>query len=199
LMVPAMQRGSTAALYKVTEHIVSLSALTAGYGLLLLAIITAIEIIARKLFNYSFQGVDEIGGYVLAITASLGFGYALMTRTHTRVDFILRMLPLGIRGFFHLAAMIILLAISIGMLWYAYSALMETLEYGSIANSPLETPLWIPQSLWLAGFVAFALIAALWTVRAAVLFVRGNFRQLDADFGLASVEEEIAAVDDVET
>ena len=170
-----------------------------GYACLGLSFLIVVEILARKLFNFSLQGVDEIGGYVLAITASLGFGYALMTRTHTRVDFLLRRLPIGIRGFFHLAAMIVLWAISIGMLWYAHSALMETLEYGSIANSPLETPIWIPQSLWLAGFVAFTLIAALWTVRAAGLFVRGDFQQLDADFGPPSVDEEIAAVDDAET
>lgn len=193
---PAMQRISG---YKAIERVVSLSALIAGYALLFLAIMTAIEIVGRKLFNFSFQGVDEIGGYVLAITASLGFGYALMTRTHTRVDFLLRMLPVGVRGLLHLAAMIVLLAIAIGMLWYAYSALMETLEYGSIANSPLETPIWIPQTLWLAGFIAFALIAALLTVRAAGLFIRGKFEQLDADFGPPTVDEEIAAVDDAET
>lgn len=193
---PAMQRIWG---YKAIERVVSLSALIAGYALLFLAIMTAIEIVGRKLFNFSFQGVDEIGGYVLAITASLGFGYALMTRTHTRVDFLLRMLPVGVRGLLHLAAMIVLLAIAIGMLWYAYSALMETLEYGSIANSPLETPIWIPQTLWLAGFIAFALIAALLTVRAAGLFIRGKFEQLDADFGPPTVDEEIAAVDDAET
>ena len=43
-------------------------------------------IIARKLFSYSLQGVDEIGGYVVAITGTFGFAYALINRTHTRIE-----------------------------------------------------------------------------------------------------------------
>ena len=31
-----------------------------------------LEIVARKLFNYSFQGVDELGGYILAVVAAVG-------------------------------------------------------------------------------------------------------------------------------
>ena len=181
---------------KTVERIVSLVALVAGYALLFQAIITAIEIIGRKLFNFSFQGVDEIGGYVLAITASFGFGYALLTRSHTRVDFLLRMLPVPVRGTLHFCALLVLAAISWGMLWYALAALRETMEYGSIANSPLETPMWIPQSLWLVGFVVFLIIAVLLSFRAGFLFFTGKFDQLDRDFGPPTVDEEIAAVDD---
>ena len=180
---------------KSIEKIVSVTALVAGYALLLQAIVTAIEIIGRKLFNFSFQGVDEVGGYVLAITASFGFGYALLMRSHTRIDFLLRMLPIQARAVLHLGAFLVMAAISAGMLWYAVAALNETLEYGSIANSPLETPIWIPQSLWLAGFISFLLIALLLLLRAALLLVSGNFKQLDQDFGPPTIDEEIAAVD----
>jgi TRAP-type C4-dicarboxylate transport system permease small subunit len=181
---------------RATEHAVTIGALVAGYALLVQAVMTAIEIVGRKLFSFSFQGVDELGGYALAITASLGFGYATLTRTHTRVDIVLRLLPRNIRGFIHLIAIAVLFAISISMLWYARWALGETLLYGSIANSPLETPLWIPQSLWLAGFVTFAGVAGLMTYRAVVLVIRRDFTTLEHEFGTLTPDEEIAAVQD---
>jgi len=179
---------------RFAEHAVTLGALAAGYALLVQAIMTTIEIVGRKLFNFSFQGVDELGGYALAITASLGFGYAALTRTHTRVDILLRLLPLRARGLIHLAAVIVLLGIAIAMLWYSYSALDETLLYGSIANSPLETPLWIPQGLWLAGFVTFTVVTVLMTWRAGALLLRKDFATLDQEFGTLTPDDEIAAV-----
>ena len=181
---------------RLAERVVAWGALVAGYALLVQAVMTAIEIVGRKLFNFSFQGVDELGGYALAVTASLGFGYAALTRTHTRVDIVLRLLPQRIRGLIHLAAMFVLLGIALSMLWYAYYALDETLLYGSIANSPLETPLWIPQSLWLAGFVTFAVVVGLMTWRAVALVLRSDYATLDFEFGTLTPDEEIAAVQD---
>lgn len=181
---------------RLAERVVTWGALVAGYALLIQSVMTAIEIVGRKLFNFSFQGVDELGGYALAVTASLGFGYAALTRTHTRVDILLRLLPRQLRGLIHLAAMVVLLGIALSMLWYAYSALDETLLYGSIANSPLETPLWIPQSLWLAGFVTFAVVTVLMTWRAVALLLRNDFAALDHEFGTLTPDEEIAAVQD---
>ncbi len=171
-------------------------ALVAGYALLAQAVATFIEILARKLFNYSFQGVDEIGGYVLAIVASFGFGYAAMTRSHTRVDLVLHRVAPGIRALIHLLATTILALIACGMLWYALQAFRETLAYQSIANSPLETPIWIPQSIWLAGFCVFALAGLFLVLRAAQLFARRDYQSLEHEVGTATPEEEIDALAD---
>jgi hypothetical protein len=34
---------------------------------------TCVEMVSRKLFNYNLQGIDEIGGYTLAVTSAIGF------------------------------------------------------------------------------------------------------------------------------
>ena len=179
---------------RLAEHAVTLGALVAGYALLVQAIMTAIEIVGRN------KGLSDFdGGHVATPPSSrpcAGFGYAALTRTHTRVDIVLRLLPRQIRGLIHLAAIVVLLGIALSMLWYAYSALDETLLYGSIANSPLETPLWIPQSLWLAGFVTFAVVTVLMTWRAIALLLRKDFATLDHEFGTLTPDEEIAAVQD---
>jgi TRAP-type C4-dicarboxylate transport system permease small subunit len=177
---------------RLADRVVTIAALAAGYALLAQAILTAVEIVARKLLNFSFQGVDELGGYGLAITASLGFGFATLHRAHTRVDILLRVLSPPIRACLHVMASTVLLAIAICMLWYSQSSLGETLLYGSIANSPLQTPLWIPQTLWLAGFVVFVISAAIMAYRAASLLFRGEITTLDREFGPPTLDDEIS-------
>ena len=61
-----------------------------GYVLLGLSFLIVFEVIARKLFDFSLPGVDEIGGYVVTITGTFGFAYALIERTHTRIDIVFR-------------------------------------------------------------------------------------------------------------
>lgn len=177
---------------RIADRVVTMAALAAGYALLAQAAMTAVEIVARKLFSFSFQGVDELGGYGLAITASLGFGFATLHRAHTRVDILLRVLAPRLRAVLHVMASTVLLFIALCMLWYSQSSLGETLLYGSVANSPLQTPLWIPQTLWLAGFVVFTASAAIMAFRAAALLYRGEIAILDREFGPPSLEDEIS-------
>ncbi|RXJ71887.1 hypothetical protein CS022_19210 [Veronia nyctiphanis] len=56
-------------------HVITLSA---GYVLLVQAFVTGAEIVARKVFNHSFQGIDELGRYALAFAASVGFSPAFI-------------------------------------------------------------------------------------------------------------------------
>ena len=64
-----------------------------GYACLGLSFLIFFEIIARKLFNYSLQGVDEVGGYVVAIIGTFGMALAAVERAHTRIDVLLFRLP----------------------------------------------------------------------------------------------------------
>ncbi len=175
-------------------RVIELGALGAGYALLLLAGLTTFEIIARKLFNFSIQGVDELGGYALAITASLGFGYAALERAHTRVDFLLRHLPERVRAVVHALSWTILCAQALFMTWHARGALSETLLFGSVANSPLQTPLWIPQLLWLAGFCIFFASTALMAGRAWRALASGVPGAVDLAAGNPSLDDELNSV-----
>ena len=38
-----------------------------GYIMLALAAVVTVETLGRKLFNFSLQGADELGGYALAV------------------------------------------------------------------------------------------------------------------------------------
>jgi hypothetical protein len=57
--------------------------------------------------------------------------------------------------------------------------LEKTLSTGARANTPLETPLWIPQTLWWLGWVWFAMSATILLVSVAVRFATSDYKSVD--------------------
>jgi TRAP-type C4-dicarboxylate transport system permease small subunit len=165
-------------------------AVASGYALVGLSLFIFIEIVARKLFNYSFQGVDELGGYILAVVAAVGFGYALLERAHTRIDVLLVRLPTGPRAILNVVAALAIAAFASFMAWRAVAVLNETIEFQSLASTPWQTPLWIPQSLWVAGLIGFAIVAVVLFARSVILLARDPAKQ-DREVGVPGLHEQI--------
>ncbi|GHE21624.1 TRAP transporter small permease subunit [Halomonas urumqiensis] len=167
------------------------AALAAGYAALGLTLLITFEVIARKLFSFSLQGVDEIGGYVLAIGVSFSFAYALLHRAHTRVDVLMMRLPASLQAPLNGLAMLLLSGFSLFMLWRAIETLHETLEFGSLASTPLQTPLWIPQGLWVIGLAVFAMLTTLMALRALSLLATGRLARVNQEFGPRGAQDEL--------
>jgi TRAP-type C4-dicarboxylate transport system permease small subunit len=138
---------------------VRLIGVACGYACLALSFLIVGEILARKLLGVSMQGVDEIGGYVVAITGTFGMALAAADRAHTRIDVALGRLPLPAQAVLNLVAWVALAGAAAFMAWMAWETLAESLAFSSRATTPLQTPLWLPQGLWLAGLCLFALTA----------------------------------------
>ncbi|MEM6624907.1 MAG: TRAP transporter small permease [Pseudomonadota bacterium] len=137
----------------------------AGYACLGLSFLIVVEIVARKLFNFSIQGVDEIGGYVVAVTGTFGMALAAANRAHTRIDVLLVRLPPRTQAVLNLLAYLCLAAGAAFMAYMAWRTLADSLAFNSVSSTPLQVPLWIPQSLWLAGLVIFGLTAIVMAAR----------------------------------
>lgn len=176
--------------FRTLNRTVEFFTLASGWWLLLIALATCIEMVTRKLFNFSLQGVDEIGGYTLAVTSALGFSYTVMARGHTRVDFLLSRLPVPLRATMNALAMISLSALSLFAVYRAFDVLSESIEFQSHSTSPLQTPMWMPQSLWFFGYVLFALAASGMAVHATMLLFSDHAR-LNEVYGPPTLEEEI--------
>ena len=167
-------------------------AIAGGWWLLLLSFATVGEILARKFMGRSFQGIDEIGGYTTAVFSALAFSWALVTKSHTRVDFLLGRMPSLLRAVLNAAAYASLAALAVFGAWRGWHVLEESLEFQSRANSPLGTPLWIPQGLWLAGMVAFAGACVVLACHALLLLLTNRAR-LNRFYGPMTLDEEIEA------
>lgn len=177
---------------RISEPIARWAAILCGWGVLVLSAAITVEILGRKLFAFSFHGIDDIGGYVLAITATIGASYTMAMRGHTRVDVFLVRMPPGLQRFLNALAMVALAVFAVYAAWRGSVVLMESLEFKSVATNPLQTPLWQPQSLWLLGIVLFAAIALAYAVHAVMLYARGS-AQLNRLYGPKSAQDELEA------
>lgn len=162
-----------------------------GWWLIAFSLASCFEMVSRKLFQFSLQGIDEVGGYTLAVTSAIGFSYTLVTRGHTRVDFLVSKLPDAVRAALNWLAMATLSALSLFALFRGSNVLSESIEFQSTATTPLQTPMWIPQSLWLLGYALFAIIATYLAVHATTLLMKGRVADLNSAYGPQTLEEEI--------
>lgn len=184
-------------LLRAIERIAATLALVAGVAIAVLAVLITIDIVGRDVFGASIQGTDEIGGYVLAFVGSLGMALTLLRRGHPRIEIFFRFFPALLRDGLHVLAQLAMAGFAIFMAWHAWGELQATLRFGAITNTPLQTPLWVPQSVWLAGMVFFAFTACLTSLHALVLLASDR-GAIEARYGTPTVEEEVGAYVDRE-
>lgn len=167
------------------------SAWVAGIALLACALLISLDLILRKTIGLSMGGADEIAGYVLAIVSSWAFPIALLRRSHVRVDILYSRLPPGLRVSLDLLALAGMAIFVAALLWYSGQVLLDSIHYRSVSTTPLQVPLWIPQSLWFAGYLFFAvtLLGLAWISLAQLR--RQRLAAVSALIGIHSVEEEI--------
>ncbi|BCX18113.1 MAG: C4-dicarboxylate ABC transporter permease [Geminicoccaceae bacterium] len=164
-------------------------------GLLILAaaFLVAAEVLLRGLFAVSLGGADELSGYALAIATSWGLAWVLVERGHVRVDALYTRLPGRLVALLDLLALLVLTGFLALLGQRAGLVLAESLAFDSRATTPLATPLWIPQSLWVAGFALHLLVAVPLTLRAGLALLRGDRATVQRLAGSRTLAEEAAA------
>jgi hypothetical protein len=73
---------------------------------------------------------------------------------------------------------------------YVYDMVETSWLRNSAANTPLGTPLWIPQGLWLLGMAWMCVTVALMLLRASTALVTGDIATVKAIAGVRSSQEE---------
>src|SRR5690606_14836588 len=117
-------------------------------------------------FGVSVGGADELSSYALAITCAWGFAYTLLGRAHIRIDALHERLGRPWQALLDVLGLVALGLLAGGLWYYGWTVLETTLRRGSIANTPLQTPLWIPQTLWYAGLCMFLFVNLILLLRA---------------------------------
>lgn len=168
-----------AILQRVNEWI----AVAAGLLLLSSVLVTVFDVAARP-FGLSLGGTDELSGYAMAIATSWGMSYGLTHLAHVRIDLLRsRCKALG-QTLFDLIAIASLSATALVVAYRVWPVLEKSIQNGSRANTTLETPLWIPQSLWMAGWVWFAFSSLLVTLTVLSMILRSRFTDVNEVAGI---------------
>jgi TRAP-type C4-dicarboxylate transport system permease small subunit len=161
-----------------------------GYLLLGLCFLILAEVIGRKFFSFSFQGVDEIGGYLVAISGSFAFGFGVLEKAHTRIDIALAKFPIHLRNFFNVSAYLAIFLVSAFLARYSFVTLSESILFKSISATPLEVPIRYPQFFWFVGLSVFSLISFLALIK-IILSWMNDPAQSYKDFGPESLNDEV--------
>jgi len=167
--------------------------LSAIFGVIFigLSLVVTVETALRKLFNVSIQGADELGGYALAVGATIAFAVAALGRNHIRVDVIHGRLPAFVQTVLNWLSILMLALFASLLAVLAWRVIVDTLEYRSVAQTPWATPLIYPQSVWFGGLAVFALVTVVLALRATWLLASGRRDRLDEEYHPKSAKEEL--------
>lgn len=188
---PARAAAPAAPAASARDRIETVLATVFGTIFLGLAVVVTVETLARKLFNVSLQGADELGGYALAVGSTIAFSLALMGRAHIRVDVFHQKFPARLQAVMNWLSIVSLAAFGLFIAWVAFKVIGDTLQYRSTAQTPWATPLIIPQGVWYVGLAVFALVATGYAARATLLLLAGRTAELNRDFHPRSAKEEL--------
>ncbi len=148
------------------------------------------DVIVRKFFGFTTGGADELSGYAFAISTSWSLAFVVLHRGNVRVDALYQLLPVRISAMLDWLSLVALGVFMVFLTYYASFVVDTSWVQNSAANTPLATPLWIPQGLWFLGLAWMCLVLALMLVRASVAMVTGDITAIKDLCGVRSVEEE---------
>ena len=142
-------------------------------ALFLVAMIVLIgaEAIARNVFGTSLQVTDEIGGYLLVAVTFLSMSVAEAHGAFHRVELIQAHMSLKTRMLAQIVFDLMSLVAAGLVTWQLSRLALNSLRAEDVAPTPLQTPLWLPQSAMAIG-TALLCLALVRTILAKLKHLR---------------------------
>jgi TRAP-type mannitol/chloroaromatic compound transport system permease small subunit len=135
----------------------------AGGMYVVLAFFVTYDVLARKwgalLGLPTTQVTDEISGYMLALAATWGFGYALRSGAHVRIDVLFPYLAPRLKVAVDVIAAVLMAVFAAIVAWKVWVLVADSWESGVRSSTYLLTPLWVPQGILGVGFALLAVAA----------------------------------------
>jgi TRAP-type C4-dicarboxylate transport system permease small subunit len=156
-------RTSSTAFERAVDSVIDGAEMLSEWVVAALAVLISLDAILRWLANWSFQFVDEVGGYALLLLSFFGMAIALHRDALFRVEGVIDRIPSRLRArllwIYDCAA----LGFATLLCWQLGSLALRSFERAITAPTALRTPLWIPQSMMALGalILVLALLAQL--------------------------------------
>jgi TRAP-type C4-dicarboxylate transport system permease small subunit len=180
------------------ERLLRLATLTSRFGawfggalVALAAIIISVDVLMRKILGTTLGGASEISGYVLAVSTTWSLALALLNRAHVRVDSFYVLLPSWACAFVDILALLAFMLFAGMLTWEGWVLFKTSFDLNAHSLTPLETPLAIPQFLWVAGLAFFFALMLLLLVHAVGALLTGNIDVVRRLLGSRSAAQEL--------
>lgn len=178
-------------IWNSTARVSRLCACVGGALLLFAAILVSTEVVARKLLTFVYSGSDELAGYLFAVGTSLSLAHVLVTRGHVRIDALYIHFAPRVRAVLDVVALVALAVVALAMLDRGFDLTFSNYVEWNRSNTPLRTPLSLPQIPWMLGLALFLFSIAVALARTLLALGRGDYLTANQTAGVASQDEEI--------
>lgn len=162
-----------------------------GLGIIFISTMICVDVILRKFFGTTLGGASEVAGFIFAVGTAIAYPYVLLERAHIRIDVVYNRLSARARAFLDLAAMVLMLIFATRLTISAFDLLVKSWEGGSRSVGVINIPLWVPQSMWVVGFILFTFTALFLTAYSISKIRKSDWRAVNAVAGVPSIEETI--------
>ena len=177
----------------VVRWIARAAVIIGGAAILLSGVMITTDVIMRRILGLSTWGADELSYYALAISSSWAFAYAMLVKAHIRIDMLTMRASWPLRSASNIIALASMGFLALMACWAILEEVERAWSRGATSITRLATPLWIPQGLWLAGFVFFAITIFLLLARViAALVIERSHEIAERHGGTPTMEDEIA-------
>lgn len=178
----------------VVRWIARAAVIIGGAAILLSGIMITADVIMRRILGLSTWGADELSYYALAISSSWAFAHAMLVKAHIRIDMLTMQVSWPLRSASNIVALVSMGFLALMASWAILEEVERAWSRGATSITRLATPLWIPQGLWLAGFVFFAITIFLLLLRViAALLIERSHEIAELHGGTSTMEDEIAS------
>ena len=188
-------------IYRVLDRISLWAVWLGGFALLVAAFMIVVEVIGRKIGGTAFLGIampsfrvpgsDEYSAYIFAGATTWAYAYCLIHRGHIRIDALYNLLPARLRAVLDVIALALLAFYMTFLTERTWDLYFKTLAKGSKAATPQQTPLWLPQGVWVTGLTFFTVVTIFLCLYALICLLSGRTAQVQALAGTMSVDEEV--------
>ncbi|SEP83812.1 TRAP-type mannitol/chloroaromatic compound transport system, small permease component [Faunimonas pinastri] len=179
-----------AALSRRAEALARYAVWFSGALTLASVLLISVDVLARKFLGRNTGAADELSSYAFAISTSWSLAFATLQRANVRVDVLYQRLPVRLSAVLDWLSLVAMGVFMAFLTYYALGVVQASWDQHSTANTPLATPLYIPQGLWFLGLLFMCLILALMLLRASVALVTGDLDTVREICGVRSTREE---------
>jgi len=138
-------------------------------------------------------GSDEYSGYIFGGATVWAYAYCLVHRSHIRIDALYNIFPQRIRAVLDVIGLALLGVYILYLTERAWQVFIGTLEKGSKAATPQQTPLWLPQLVWVSGLTFFCIVTVFLFFYTLLCLFTGRSAEVQKLAGTMSVDEEVQA------
>lgn len=120
---------------------------------LALMLLVMVDVTSRYVLRNPLSIADEYGGFCLVAVTCLGLAYAWKTRSHVRVEFIVKRLPVPAQRWLRIFTLLLAFVFTGFMVYGAYELVRLSFMFGTRSTTWLRTPIAWPQITIVAGSV----------------------------------------------